>query len=114
MVKDSSFLGKEPIGRLLLKLSWPAIVSTVINMLYNLVDRAFIGNGVGKDALAGLALTMPYMIILAAFGMMGGVGTSALISILLGQNRQRDAEKALGQLMFLCLSSIVTLQFAAL
>lgn len=113
-MKDSSFLGREPIGRLLVTLSWPAIVSTVINMLYNLVDRAFIGNGVGKEALAGLALTMPYMIILAAFGMMGGVGTSAVISILLGQNRRHDAEKALGQLMFICLAFVVTLQFAAL
>ena len=71
-LKDSTFLGTESIGRLLLRLSWPAVVSTVINMLYNLVDRVYIGNGVGKEALAGLALTMPIMIIIAAFGMMPG------------------------------------------
>jgi len=112
--KDPSFLGREPIGKMLVKLSWPAVVSTVINMLYNLVDRVYIGNGVGKEALAGLALTMPVMILIAAFGMLGGVGTSAVISILLGENKRSDAERALGQLMFLCLASVVTIQFLAL
>ena len=98
----------------MLRLSWPAVVSTVINMLYNLVDRIYIGNGVGKEALAGLALTMPIMIIIAAFGMMGGVGTGAVISIFLGQQKKEEAEKALGQLMFLCLMSVITLQILAL
>ena len=113
-LKDSTFLGTEKITKLLLRLSWPAIVSTVINMLYNIVDRIYIGNGVGKEALAGLALTMPIMIIIAAFGMMGGVGTGAVISIFLGQQKKEEAEKALGQLMFLCLMSVVTIQFLAL
>ena len=113
-LKDSTFLGTENIRRLLLRLSWPAVVSTVINMLYNLVDRVYIGNGVGKEALAGLALTMPIMIIIAAFGMMGGVGTGAVISIFLGQQKKEEAEKALGQLMFLCLMSVITLQILAL
>lgn len=107
-------LGTEPVGRLLLRLSWPAVVSTVINMLYNLVDRVYIGNGVGSDALAGLALTMPYMIITAAFGMMGGIGTSSVISILLGERRREEAETALGQLVTLCLASVVTIQLVAL
>ncbi|MBR6059590.1 MAG: MATE family efflux transporter [Victivallales bacterium] len=113
-LKDSTFLGTENVSHLLLRLSWPAVVSTVINMLYNIVDRIYIGNGVGKEALAGLALTMPIMIIIAAFGMMGGVGTSAVISIFLGQQKKHEAEKALGQLMFLCLMSVVTIQFLAL
>lgn len=113
-LRDSTFLGTEKISRLLLRLSWPAIVSTVINMLYNLVDRIYIGNGVGKEALAGLALTMPIMIIIGAFGMMGGVGTGAVISIFLGQQKREEAEKALGQLMFMCLMSVVTIQFLAL
>jgi len=113
-MKDSKFLGEEPVGRLLVRLSWPAVVSMVINMLYNLVDRVYIGNGVGAEALAGLALTMPLMILIAAFGMMGGVGTSAVISIFLGEQRKSEAERALGQLLFLCLMSVVTIQFVAL
>lgn len=113
-MKDSSFLGTEDVRKLLIRLSWPAVVSTVINMLYNLVDRIYIGNGVGKDALAGLALTMPYMIILTAFGMMGGVGTGATISILLGQQKKEEANRALGQLMFLCLASLLTIQLLGL
>lgn len=90
------------------------MVSMLINMLYNVVDRAYIGNGVGTEALAGLALTMPLMILTAAFGMMGGVGTGAVVSILLGEGKKHEAERALGQLFFLCLVSIVTLQSLAL
>jgi len=83
-IKDSSYLGTSSIPSLMIQLSWPAVVSLFINMLYNLVDRIYIGNGVGTDALAGLALTSPLMILIAAFGMMAGVGTSTLISISLG------------------------------
>ena len=93
--KNSEFLGTAPIGRLLRDLSLPAMISATVNLLYNLVDRLYIGNGIGKEAIAGLVLTGPYMIILGAFGMMAGVGSGSVISILLGQRRTDDAEKVL-------------------
>ncbi len=110
----SEFLGTEPIRKLLWRLSIPAVISTTVNMLYNIVDRLYIGNGVGKEAIAGLVLTTPYMIILGAFGMMFGAGSGALISMYLGERRRDEAERVLGQLLFLCLFFIITVQFLAL
>ena len=111
---NSDFLGKEPVGRLLWRLMLPSCASITINCLYNLVDRLYIGRGVGADAMAGLSLTFPYMIILAAFGMMVGMGSGAVISILLGEQRKEDAEKVLGQAVAMCLLFLCTFQFIAL
>ncbi len=112
--KNSDFLGTAPIGRLLRDLSLPAMISATVNLLYNLVDRLYIGNGIGKEAIAGLVLTGPYMIILGAFGMMAGVGSGSVISILLGQKRPDEAEKVLGQFIALCLLFVLTIQGLAL
>ena len=100
-MRNSDFLGKEPIGRLLWRFTLPSCASITINCLYNLVDRLYIGRGVGADAMAGLSLTFPYMIILAAFGMMVGMGSGAVISILLGEQRKEDAEKTTASLSFM-------------
>ena len=91
-------LGEAPIGSLLIKYSIPAIIGMVVNALYNFVDRMFIGNipGVGQLAITGLGVTMPIITILLAFGMLVGVGTTANISIRLGQGKKDDAEKILG------------------
>lgn len=89
-------LGRLPIGRLLRYYAVPSVVGTMVNSLYNLVDRIFIGQGVGGLAISGLALTFPILIFLQAFGILVGVGASARISILLGQKKREEAEHLLG------------------
>ena len=69
-------LGERPVGALLLQYSLPAIIAMVASSLYNIVDAIFIGQSVGKFAIAGLALTNPLMALTAAFGAMVGVGGS--------------------------------------
>lgn len=94
---DTKRIGTESIGKLLWEFSIPAIIGSVVMAMYNLVDRLFIGRGCGTDAMAGLTLTFPYMMVLASFGVLIGVGTGALISIRLGEGRPEEAEKLLGQ-----------------
>ena len=89
-------LGKEPIGKLLLKYSIPAIVGMVVVSLYNIVDRVFIGQGVGAMAISGLALTFPLMNMVAAVGTLVGVGASTRISIVLGMKDIKWARNILG------------------
>src|ERR1035437_6526170 len=88
-------LGTEKIVKLIWKYSLPAIVGTVVMSLYNIIDRIFIGQGVGPLAISGLALTFPFMILLMAFGMLVGAGSAARISITLGENNRAKAEKIL-------------------
>jgi len=89
-------LATENIGKLIWTYSLPAITGTVVMSLYNIVDRIFIGQGVGPLAISGLALTFPFMILLMAFGMLVGAGAATRISITLGENNQVKAEKILG------------------
>ena len=85
------------IGRLLLKYSWPALVAMSLNALYAVVDRVFIGQGCGVDAMAGLQLAMPVVMFLAAFGPLVGVGHAAMLSIKLGEGDVHACEKLVGQ-----------------
>lgn len=94
-------LGTEKLGKLLLQYSVPAIVATAAASLYNIIDRIFIGQGVGPLAISGLALTFPLMNITAAFGAMVGVGASAMVSIRLGQNDRKGATLILGNAVML-------------
>lgn len=94
-------LAEKPIGRLLWVYALPAVVSQIISSVYNLCDRIFIGQGVGDLAIAGLAITMPIMNIVHAFGSLVGAGSSARISIVLGRKDYRWAEKILGNSMLL-------------
>lgn len=94
-------LGWEPIGKLLLEYSLPAIVGMAASSLYNVIDRAFIGNGVGPMAIAGLGLTLPIMALTVAFGAMIGSGASTMVSIRLGQQRKADATHILGNTLLL-------------
>ena len=89
-------LGDHPVGKLLLEFSIPAIVAMIANALYNVVDSIFVGRGVGSLALTAVTLALPIMIILMAFGMLIGVGATALISIKLGQQKREEAEQILG------------------
>ena len=96
-------LATENIGKLIWTYSLPAITGTVVMSLYNVVDRIFIGQGVGPLAISGLALTFPFMIFLMAFGMLIGAGSAARISITLGQNNIEKAEKILANAFTLTL-----------
>ena len=107
-VHSSDFIGRDPIPKLLLRFATPAVISTFINCLYNIVDRLYIGRGVGANAQAGLSLTFPIMIILMAFGMMVGQGSSAVVSLLLGKKDVDDAEKVVGQAVAMFLLFVIT------
>ncbi len=98
MSNSQQILGTEPIGKLLLRYSLPAIIGMMVNGLYNVVDRIFIGNmpGVGPLAITGLGVTMPVMTIILAFGMLIGIGAATNISIKLGQGKKDEAEKLIG------------------
>lgn len=103
MGNTQEILAKEPVGKLLLKYSIPAIIGMLVNALYNVVDRIFIGNipGVGPLAITGVGVTMPIMTILLAFAMLIGIGATTNISIKLGQGKKDDAEKIVGNTMTL-------------
>ena len=94
-------LGKDSIPRLLLTFAIPAIVGLMINALYNIVDRIFVGNGVGAMGLAGIAVSFPSFIIMMAFGMMVGVGGSVNFAIRLGQGKVAVAERILANSLVL-------------
>lgn len=89
-------LGTKPVGKLLTQYALPAIVAMVASSLYNMVDSIFIGQGVGAMAIAGLAITFPFMNLSGAFGAAIGVGSSTLISVRLGQKRYDEAQHILG------------------
>ena len=94
-------LGEESVGRLLVRYSLPAIVASTVASLYNVVDRIFIGQGVGPYAISGLAITLPIINLAIAFGAMVGVGASSLTSIRLGEGRPEQAERILGTTVIL-------------
>lgn len=96
-------LETRPIGHLLWVYSLPAVVGMVVMSLYNVIDRIFIGRGVGSDAIAGLAITFPVMNLSAAIGVLIGAGAAACISIMLGRKDYRSAELVLGNSIVLTL-----------
>ena len=89
-------LENEKVSRLLLQYAIPAVIGTMVNALYNIVDRVFIGQGVGALAIAGLTLTFPILLFLQAFGMLVGAGAATRVSIHLGRKANEMAEKVLG------------------
>lgn len=104
-MSNQKYLAEESIGKLLLKYSIPAIIGMLVNALYNIVDRMFIGRipEVGSLALTGVGITMPIMSILLAFGMLIGIGSTANISLNLGRRKKDVAEKLIGSAVTLSL-----------
>lgn len=100
-------LGEEKISKLLIKFSIPAIVGMLVSALYNIVDRIYIGNApdLGANGLAGITIGFPLMLIMLAVGILFGVGGATLFSIRLGQKREVDAEKVLGNAFVLLVGS---------
>ena len=89
-------LGRKPVGQLLWQYALPAIVAMTASSLYNIIDRAMIGQIVGPEAIAGLGITFPFMNLSAAFGAAVGVGSSTCISVKLGQRDYDTAQHLLG------------------
>ena len=114
MYSDSK-LGTEPVGKLMLKMAIPAVVAQLINLLYNLVDRIYIGHipGEGDLALTGLGLCFPIITIISAFSAFAGAGGAPLAAIELGKGERKNAEKILGNAVFMLLffSTILTTLF---
>ncbi|GHV72938.1 MATE family efflux transporter [Spirochaetia bacterium] len=110
-------LGTEKIGKLLLQFSIPAITGMLVNALYNVVDRIFVGRGVDEVALGGLSLVLPLITITMAFAMLFGVGAANMISMRLGQGRRPEAENALNHCFWLLVGIgiiIMTVELALL
>lgn len=105
MNDQKTFLGTEPIGKLLLKLAIPTVIAQVVNMLYNIVDRIYIGHipHTGALALTGLGVCMPIILIVTAFAAFVASGGAPKASIAMGKNDYDEAEKILG--------NCITLQF---
>lgn len=105
MLHDQNLLSTDRIGRLLLRLAIPAIISQVTNMLYNIVDRVFIGHipNTGADALTGLGLCFPIIMSISAFSSLFGMGGAPKAAIEMGKNNNAQAEKILGNCFTLLL-----------
>lgn len=104
-------LENSGITSLLWKYFLPAFTGVIINSLYNVVDRIFIGQGVGAEALSGISAVYPIMLILMAFGMLIGIGAGVRISINLGMKNFPRAEKVLGNsfILMLIVSGIISI-----
>ncbi len=102
-MEDKEFLGTEPVKKLLFKLAVPTVIAQLINMLYNIVDRIYIGHmpEIGSLALTGVGLCMPVILIVSAFAALVSSGGSPRASICMGENNYKKAESILGQCFFL-------------
>jgi putative MATE family efflux protein len=98
MEKENTFLGTEKIGKLLVQLSLPAITAQLVNMMYNIVDRIFIGHipEVGTLALTGVGVSMPIILLVSAFAALVSMGSAPRASICMGKGDYAEAEKILG------------------
>ena len=96
-VRDTD-LGRTPVGRLLWKLAVPAILAQIINVLYNIVDRAYIGNieVIGKTALTGVGVAFPLITLISAFAALIGMGGAPLAAIRMGAGDNKSAGKIMG------------------
>ena len=110
MMDRSQRLGEASIPFLLVTFSAPAIVGMLAQATYNLVDRAFVGHALGPDGIAGITISLPFMLVLLACGMLIGFGAGALVSIRLGEGKKDDAEDVLRHavLLLAAASLIVT------
>lgn len=116
MHEDNDFLGKEPVGKLLLKLALPTVTAQIINMLYNIVDRIYIGHipHIGDKALTGVGVCMPLIMIVTAFAAFAGYGGAPRASIAMGRGDHETAEKTLGNCFVVQLVISILLTIALL
>lgn len=112
MEQKNDFLGTAPVGRLLFKLAMPAIAAQLINLLYNLVDRIYIGHipETGALALTGVGVCMPVIMIVSAFAALVSMGGAPRASIFMGKGDKQTAEQTLGNcfLLQIAVSAVLT------
>lgn len=98
MQQDKTFLGTEPVGQLLRRLAIPTVIAQLVNMLYNIVDRIYIGHipEVGSAALTGVGVCLPIILIVSAFACFTASGGAPRASIYMGRDDMDSAEKTLG------------------
>lgn len=112
MEKNNQYLGTEPLGKLLFKLAVPSVVAQIINMLYNIVDRIYIGHMPegGSLALTGLGVCMPIIMVVSAFAALVSMGGAPRASIAMGRGDNGAAERILGNCFILqiIISAILT------
>lgn len=106
-------LASESTGRLLFEFSLPCIAGTIVQSLYNIIDRIYVGNGAGTLAITGVTICFPLMAVFMAFGMLAGMGGSSLFSLRMGQGRREEAGLILGNTFVLLVVLSVSLCSAA-
>ena len=111
MEQDKTFLGTQPVGKLLIKLAVPTVIAQLVNMLYNIVDRIYIGHmpGDGSLALTGVGVCLPVILIVSAFAAFVASGGAPRASIAMGKGDHDQAEKLLGGCftMQVCISLVL-------
>jgi putative MATE family efflux protein len=110
-MKNSQRLGTEKPLKLLISFSIPAIVGMLVQAMYNVISRIFIGNSVGSLGIAGITVAFPAMMVQLAFGFMVGMGATTLVSIRLGENKKEEAEQIIGTalILLIILSLMITI-----
>ncbi|MBQ7114239.1 MAG: MATE family efflux transporter [Clostridia bacterium] len=112
MKRDNEFLATAPLGKLLFQLALPAVTAQIVNMLYNMVDRIYIGHipEVGALALTGLGICMPILQLVSAFAALVSMGAAPRASIRMGEGDYEGAERILGNsfMLLLCLAAVIT------
>lgn len=113
MNSNKDMLITTPVRKLLLRFSLPAIGGMLVNSLYNLVDRIFVGR-IGALAMTGIGLSLPFMMMISAVSSLVGIGASALISIKLGEKKTDEAKGILGNSITLLLGFMLLMTFLGL
>lgn len=110
----SKQLGEDSVLKLLVRFSIPAIIGMLVNALYNIVDRIFIGNGVDTLGIAGAAIGFPIMLVMMAFAMLIGIGANSLVAIRLGEQKKEEAEVIMGNALVLLVVINIVITIAGL
>lgn len=115
-INDKSFLGTEPLGKLMVRLTIPTIIAELINLLYSIVDRIFLGHipQVGTEALTGVGICLPLILLISAFSAFAGAGGAPLASISLGAKEEEKAQRILSNsvmLLLLFAASLMIIMF---
>ncbi|MTI32042.1 MATE family efflux transporter [Xanthovirga aplysinae] len=109
-MSNETLLGKETIGKALLKLAFPALIGTLVTTLYDIVDSIFVGHAVGAQAIGGLTVVLPISTLIGTFGMATGIGGSSIISRQLGAGKYEKVKETFGNLLLvICIVSLVIL-----
>ena len=112
-MKRTNDLGHDEVFPLVLRLAVPTMLAQLVNVLYSIVDRMYIGAGVGSLALAGVGVCAPIVTLLSSFGSLVGMGGSPLMAMRMGEGNKKEAGRILnnGFLMLLALSIVLTVCF---